>query len=282
VSNPGDRWRKSAMVGAVGVALLAALTLGRCASGDVRDVADVSATVSEDATAQGAVETDQAIEEPSEAGAPSPDAGEITANEAELGTDTVVPEIVTEAPIEVTEEVTEEVALDAAAAEVAAIASETTNVAAEPVPEPVSDSAIAATEGATEPTTTLAAPTTTTTVQPTLEAQGTIALEGVQFNLGSARLSAESGVVLDRLVTTLTDNPSLNITISGHTDNTGDAGFNKTLSASRAKSVLDYLAKKGISADRLTAVGLGDTQPRANNGTQAGRRQNRRIEVTAE
>jgi outer membrane protein OmpA-like peptidoglycan-associated protein len=125
-------------------------------------------------------------------------------------------------------------------------------------------------------------PTTTTTVAPSLEDNGTIALEGVQFDLGSARLTSESATVLDRLVKTLNDNPNLSIAISGHTDNSGDRGYNKTLSTARANSVMKYLTAAGIDAKRLSAQGFGDAKPRANNGTSAGRKQNRRIEVTAQ
>jgi outer membrane protein OmpA-like peptidoglycan-associated protein len=124
-------------------------------------------------------------------------------------------------------------------------------------------------------------PATTTTVAPSLEDNGTIALEGVQFDLGSARLTAASATVLDRLVKTLNDNPDLNIAIAGYTDNSGDRGYNKTLSQARANSVLQYLGKAGIDTKRLTAEGFGDAKPRADNGTAAGRKQNRRIEVTA-
>jgi outer membrane protein OmpA-like peptidoglycan-associated protein len=146
---------------------------------------------------------------------------------------------------------------------------------------------------ATVPATTIAAPettvavadtepaSTTTTVAPSLENNGTIALEGVQFDLGSARLTAQSAIVLDRLVKTLNDNPDLNIAIAGYTDNSGDRGYNKTLSKARANSVLQYLGKAGIDTKRLTAEGFGDAKPRADNRTSAGRKQNRRIEVTA-
>lgn len=282
MSNPGDRWRKSAMVGAVSVALIAALTLGRCAS---NDAASDSTTAQGSETPRSGVEAaDQANTnngEPIETQAPSPDAGEEVTNEAELAPDTVVaPEDAIEAPVEIAEEAIGEIASETSVAEVAAVASETSPVDA----EPGADSTIATpvvTDTVIEPTTTLPAPATTTTT-PTLEAAGTIALEGVQFDLGSTRLTSQSAIVLDRLVTTLTDNPSLKIAISGHTDNSGDPAFNKTLSAARAKRVLRYLTNKGIAADRLTAVGMGDIQPRADNGTQAGRRQNRRIEVTAQ
>jgi outer membrane protein OmpA-like peptidoglycan-associated protein len=70
----------------------------------------------------------------------------------------------------------------------------------------------------------------------------------------------------------------LNIEISGHTDNIGSAAYNKTLSEDRAKAVVNYLTKKGISADRLTYKGYGFDQPVAPNNTEEGRQQNRRTE----
>ena len=66
--------------------------------------------------------------------------------------------------------------------------------------------------------------------------------------------------------------------MSGHTDNVGDKKSNQLLSENRAKAVYDYLVKNGIPADRLTTKGYGDTQPIANNDTEAGRAENRRTE----
>ena len=68
------------------------------------------------------------------------------------------------------------------------------------------------------------------------------------------------------------------IEVEGHTDNVGKAEVNKKLSQKRADAVKDYLIKKGIEADRLSAIGYGSEQPIADNKTKEGRAQNRRVE----
>jgi OmpA-OmpF porin, OOP family len=75
------------------------------------------------------------------------------------------------------------------------------------------------------------------------------------------------------------DNTELNLDISGHTDNTGDATKNQTLSENRAQSVKDYLIKKGVEESRITSAGYGPDQPVADNTTAAGRAKNRRVEI---
>ena len=77
----------------------------------------------------------------------------------------------------------------------------------------------------------------------------------------------------------LKDNPTVKIEISGHTDNVGKPSDNLTLSNNRAKSVVNYLITKGISAQRLVAKGYGETKPVADNKTEEGRAKNRRTEL---
>ncbi|PNA31448.1 OmpA family protein, partial [Pseudomonas sp. MPR-AND1A] len=72
--------------------------------------------------------------------------------------------------------------------------------------------------------------------------------------------------------------PTTNIEVAGHTDADGEDSFNQALSEKRAQSVIDYLVKAGLPADRFTAVGYGSTQPVAGNDTDDGKAQNRRIE----
>ena len=72
---------------------------------------------------------------------------------------------------------------------------------------------------------------------------------------------------------------SLVIEIAGHTDDVGAAEANQTLSEDRANTVRDYLLKKGIALERVTAKGYGDTQPVADNSTAGGKQKNRRTEV---
>ncbi len=84
-----------------------------------------------------------------------------------------------------------------------------------------------------------------------------IVLNNIFFDFNKATLTDESVAELNRLIKLLNDTPTLNIEISGHTDNVGSASYNKTLSENRAKAVVNYLTKKGISADRLTYAGYG-------------------------
>ena len=84
---------------------------------------------------------------------------------------------------------------------------------------------------------------------------------------------------LDQVVTAMNENPGLMIKVEGHTDNAGDDEKNMQLSTDRANAVKDYLVSKGISADRITAEGFGETTPIADNNTAAGRAKNRRIEI---
>ena len=74
-------------------------------------------------------------------------------------------------------------------------------------------------------------------------------------------------------------NSSLNIKIIGHTDNTGDVEFNDNLSVRRAKSVYDFLIKKGYSSNLLSYEGSGENNPIGNNNTYQGRQMNRRVEL---
>lgn len=105
-----------------------------------------------------------------------------------------------------------------------------------------------------------------------------IALRNIFFDTGKSTLRPESNAELDRLVKLLKDVPSLEIEISGHTDNTGSASLNEKLSQSRADAVVTYLKSKGIAASRLTSEGYGSRQPIATNNTADGRQQNRRTE----
>ena len=73
-------------------------------------------------------------------------------------------------------------------------------------------------------------------------------------------------------------NKDLRLLIQGHTDDIGGADFNLNLSRKRAERVREFLVKNGISEDRLTNEGLGESRPVADNSTEAGRSQNRKIE----
>ncbi len=107
----------------------------------------------------------------------------------------------------------------------------------------------------------------------------TLILEGVSFRSGSAQLTAGSIGVLAEVASSLRAWPDKSIEIRGHTDNTGIAENNRELSQRRAMSVRDSLIQMGISPSRISAVGYGEDFPIADNGTSAGRAENRRVEV---
>ncbi len=100
------------------------------------------------------------------------------------------------------------------------------------------------------------------------------------FKKGSYQLSKESYAELNRLTKILQSRPGLKIEIGGHTDNTGDQKSNMELSKNRARAVMDYLIDKGLSRNGIKAVGYGDAKPVASNNTTAGKKQNRRVELT--
>jgi outer membrane protein OmpA-like peptidoglycan-associated protein len=77
----------------------------------------------------------------------------------------------------------------------------------------------------------------------------------------------------------LRENPTVQIQISGHTDNVGKAEVNRVLSNNRAQAVVKYLVAQGIEAARLTFKGYGATQPVADNDSEEGRARNRRTEL---
>lgn len=105
-----------------------------------------------------------------------------------------------------------------------------------------------------------------------------IALRNVFFDTGKSTIRPESFPELDRLVKLMNDVPTLKIELSGHTDNTGSATSNQTLSQNRAQAVVDYLAGKGIAKTRMVAKGYGSDRPVASNDSAEGRQENRRTE----
>ena len=100
----------------------------------------------------------------------------------------------------------------------------------------------------------------------------------IRFESGRDTINPDSAGLLDRLVETAMRCPNVNIEIAGHTDADGEADFNQRLSENRAQSVMNYLVKAGLPANRFTPVGYGSTQPLGSNDTEEGKAQNRRIE----
>lgn len=105
-----------------------------------------------------------------------------------------------------------------------------------------------------------------------------VVLNDLYFALNEATMLPESEPGLNDLSQFLTNNPSVSIKITGHTDNTGRLEYNMRLSEARAKAVFDELIKRGIDPSRITYEGKGPNQPVATNETEEGRAQNRRVE----
>lgn len=105
-----------------------------------------------------------------------------------------------------------------------------------------------------------------------------IVLRGVNFEYDKDQLTAEAKSILDGILPGLVSQPKLTLEIGGHTDSRGSDAYNKGLSQRRANSVVKYLTEKGVSADRMRAVGYGETKPVADNKTEEGRAENRRVE----
>jgi len=103
-------------------------------------------------------------------------------------------------------------------------------------------------------------------------------IKGIQFDFGKATIRKQSNVVLDDAVKVLKQYEDLRIMISGHTDNIGDAQKNTELSQARAAAVKEYMVGKGIDAGRIETRGAGPNEPVADNATNKGRQENRRIE----
>ena len=106
-----------------------------------------------------------------------------------------------------------------------------------------------------------------------------IVFDNVNFETGSAKITADSEEQLQNLADILTAYKTSNIKVIGHTDNTGNADSNMKLSQQRAMSVKNWLAQHGIASARVVGEGKGQTMPAASNATEEGKAKNRRIEV---
>lgn len=110
-------------------------------------------------------------------------------------------------------------------------------------------------------------------------AESSISLRGVKFAFDSDRLTGTSTDILDQAVSVLRANRGVRIEVAGHTDNVGSENYNEALSDRRARVVRQYLIDQGIDGSRLTSRGYGESQPVADNDTDAGRAENRRTEL---
>jgi OmpA-OmpF porin, OOP family len=112
-----------------------------------------------------------------------------------------------------------------------------------------------------------------------IEPPRTFILDNVLFDTGKASLKSSSYKSLNELVELLKIKRTMVIEIDGHTDNMGSAERNLQLSKERANTVRNYLIRKGIKAQRVSAKGYGETKPISSNDTEEGRKLNRRTEV---
>lgn len=101
---------------------------------------------------------------------------------------------------------------------------------------------------------------------------------GITFDVGKATIKPESMGEINRIVQLMNENPDLKFSVEGHTDSTGNATSNQTLSEQRSQAIVAKLVEMGIAQDRLTAVGKGQNNPIADNSTDEGRAKNRRVE----
>src|SRR6478736_9379913 len=107
-----------------------------------------------------------------------------------------------------------------------------------------------------------------------------VVMKNIFFDIGKAELKNESRAELEHILDLMDNNPGVKLQINGHTDNSGNAESNKTLSAHRAETVVAFLIARGIDAARLKAVGYGQEKPIvSNDDEQGGRAINRRTEI---
>jgi outer membrane protein OmpA-like peptidoglycan-associated protein len=104
-------------------------------------------------------------------------------------------------------------------------------------------------------------------------------LKGVNFETNSAEITPGSTVILDEVASILKADPAVRVEIQGHTDSRASAEYNQSLSDRRANSVMNYLVSRGVGASQLTARGYGESMPIADNNTEVGMLQNRRVEL---
>ncbi len=104
--------------------------------------------------------------------------------------------------------------------------------------------------------------------------------EAITFAFDSYSINPTFFPTLDKVASTLTQYNQTTVVVKGHTDNVGRADYNQRLSENRAYAVSNYLVSRGVAGNRISAVGYGFSQPIASNNTEAGRAQNRRVEIT--
>jgi len=107
----------------------------------------------------------------------------------------------------------------------------------------------------------------------------TIRLDNILFDQSKAVIKNESKPTLEKVIAFMKSNPTVEVELSGHTSSEGERDLNLSLSYKRVKACKDYIVAAGIAEERLVAVGYGQDRPTASNDTEAGRIQNRRVEM---
>jgi outer membrane protein OmpA-like peptidoglycan-associated protein len=106
-----------------------------------------------------------------------------------------------------------------------------------------------------------------------------LAFGNIEFVTGKVDLVPSASMGIDLLATYMGKYPDKKVTLEGHTDSTGSAELNKKLSQQRADFIRGVLISKGVAADRITAIGYGQSQPIESNSSASGRQKNRRIDI---
>lgn len=106
--------------------------------------------------------------------------------------------------------------------------------------------------------------------------------ETIVFDTSDETLSAQAQATLDKVVAVMTTYDLPLVEVAGHTDSRGNDDANQALSERRAQSVVDYIVSQGIPGERISARGAGEAEPIADNGTEAGQAENRRVDLVAE
>ncbi len=106
-----------------------------------------------------------------------------------------------------------------------------------------------------------------------------LSVSGVLFEFEQATLKPQANEMVSKAVTYLLDNPDSHVVVEGHTDHLGTRRYNQRLSEKRANAIARALKSNGISAERIKAVGYGESRPVASNKTADGRQANRRVEI---
>lgn len=101
----------------------------------------------------------------------------------------------------------------------------------------------------------------------------------ILFAVDSSALAADSRNTLDQVAGVLNEYPKTAVVVQGHTDSTGSEAYNQGLSERRAGTVKNYLLLRGVDGARMTAIGFGETAPRASNDSEEGKRMNRRVDI---